>query len=117
MGSGMSSSCATKAAEIRGKYLEGRPDILAREKIASLAEPSERNPACADLTVLQWNLLAYGLSALDGEGGNQGDFLCQAGALDWPQRRAMILEDMLAREPDIIACQGCWDSAGLQISK
>ena len=51
--------------------------------------------------ILQWNLLAKGLS-----NPNANLFDCEEGALEWKSRRALILEEMLLRKPDIIACQG-----------
>ncbi len=60
------------------------------------------------LSVMQWNLLAYGLSAEsdDGGGANQGGFDCQEGALDWTRRRDALLREILKRRPTIMGCQG-----------
>ncbi len=57
---------------------------------------------------MQWNLLAYGLSAENPsvKGGNQGWLACQEGALKWPDRRHRLCEEILQRRPRIICCQG-----------
>ncbi len=36
----------------------------------------------------------------------QGGFACDPLALAWKERRGMIMEEILQRKPDLIACQG-----------
>ncbi len=87
-------------------------DFLSRAVLEAGKESSRRRRS---VTVMQWNVLAYGLSAENVRcpGGNQGGFDCQPGALEWEGRREGILQEMIRRRPHLMGCQGAVVRSGL----
>ncbi|XP_028833255.1 nocturnin isoform X2 [Denticeps clupeoides] len=76
--------------------LRGRPALLRRDFVSVSEEKSPHQP----FRVMQWNSLAQAL----GEGMDSFT-RCPPEALNWPERKYMILEEILTYQPDILCLQ------------
>ncbi|XP_030622865.1 nocturnin isoform X2 [Chanos chanos] len=76
--------------------LRNRPPRLHRDFIRTRTS-SPQNPA---IRVMQWNILAQAL----GE-GKDGFVRCPLEALNWAERKYLILEEILTYRPDIVCLQ------------
>ncbi|XP_059919915.1 nocturnin [Gadus macrocephalus] len=81
--------------------LRGRPARPRRELVSSRAPGNCcRHSASPRVRVLQWNVLAQAL----GE-GKDGFVRCPPDALDWRERKYLILEEILTHRPDVVCLQ------------
>ncbi|AWP12557.1 putative nocturnin [Scophthalmus maximus] len=80
--------------------LQRRPARLRRD----LVQPGGTAPCCHEhnpsIRVLQWNILAQAL----GE-GKDGFIRCPLDALNWQERKYLILEEIVTHRPDILCLQ------------
>ncbi|XP_076878074.1 nocturnin isoform X2 [Brachyhypopomus gauderio] len=79
-----------------GEVLRNRPPRLHRAFI----QTRTGSPHDSQIRVMQWNILAQAL----GE-GKDGFVCCPAEALNWSERKYLILEEILTYRPDILCLQ------------
>ena len=76
--------------------LKNRPKIAERKTVSV----ESGDDGTSTFRVMQFNTLAKGLSTPEAAFD-----MVEEGALDWPGRRARLLEEMVEREADILALQ------------
>lgn len=79
-----------------GEVLRNRPPRLHRDFIMTRACSLQNSP----LRIMQWNILAQAL----GE-GKDGFVRCPMEALNWSERKYLILEEILTYRPDVLCLQ------------
>ncbi|KAJ8391011.1 hypothetical protein AAFF_G00097890 [Aldrovandia affinis] len=66
----------------------------------AFVSPEDRTPLSQPIRVMQWNILAQAL----GE-GKDGFVRCPLDALNWAERKYLILEEILTYQPDVLCLQ------------
>lgn len=94
-------SSLLRQLRLRDACLRDRPPLLKR----TFVDCKPASASSSAFTVMQFNALAMGLSSPEVSG-----FLCDPKVLDWKERRAMILEEIVTRDADLIGMQG-WNAS------